>query len=67
MVSQADIMKLLNAHVKEVLDVAELSMPVEKFLIFRKVILDKFGKSGFGRELERVFRSQEGKARAGIY
>ncbi len=59
MVTTANIMKLLNAHVKQVLDVAELSMPGDKFILFRKVILDQFGKSGFGKELERVFRSQE--------
>jgi hypothetical protein len=38
---------------------AELSLPKEKFPLFRKLTLDKFGKSGFGKELERVFRSQE--------
>ncbi len=59
MVTTANIMKLLNAHVKQVLDVAELSMPGDKLILFRKVILDQFGKSGFGKELERVFRSQE--------
>jgi hypothetical protein len=59
MVTQEQIMQLVNSCVKDLLDIAELSLPEEKFPIFRKVTLNKFGKSGLGKELERVFRSQE--------
>lgn len=59
MVNHEEIMRLLNPFVKEILDIAELSLPQEKFPLFRKLTLDKFGKSGFGKELERVLRSQE--------
>ncbi len=52
-------MQLVNAHVKDILDIAELSLPKEKFPLFRKLTLNKFGKSGLGKELERVLRSQE--------
>ena len=59
MVRQEEIIKALNPYIKEILDIAELSLPKEKFPLFRKLTLDKFGKSGFGKDLERVFRSQE--------
>jgi len=51
-------MNLLNPFVKDILDIAELSLPKEKFPLFRKLTLDRFGKSGFGKELERVLRGQ---------
>ena len=53
------IMKLVNCRLKKILDVAALSLPQDKFHIFRKITLDEFGKSGFAKELERVLRSQE--------
>lgn len=59
MVTSEQIMQLVNAHVKDILDIAELSLPKEKFPLFRKLTLNKFGKSGLGKELERVLRSQE--------
>ena len=59
MVTQEQIMQLINPYVKELLDIAELSLPKEKFQIFRKVMLNKFGNSGLGKDLERVFRSRE--------
>jgi len=59
MVEQERIMQLVNARVKKILDLAELSLPHEKFPIFRKLTLDEFGKGGLGKELERVLRSQE--------
>jgi hypothetical protein len=58
MVTHEEIMNLLNPFVKDILDIAELSLPKEKFPLFRKLTLDRFGKSGFGKELERVLRSQ---------
>jgi hypothetical protein len=59
MVNQEHIMQLVNARVKKVLDLAALSLPQDKFLLFRKLTLDEFGKSGLGKELERVLRSSE--------
>lgn len=59
MVSQDQIVQLVNARVKKILDFAELSLPQDKFLIFRKLTLDEFGRSGLVKELERVMRSTE--------
>lgn len=59
MVSQDQIIQLVNARVKKILDFAELSLPQDKFLIFRKLTLDEFGRSGLVKELERVMRSME--------
>ncbi len=59
MVSQDQIVQLVNARVKKILDFAELSLPQDKFLIFRKLTLDEFGRSGLIKELERVMRSTE--------
>jgi len=53
------IIQLVNCLVKRLLDIAELSLPQDKYQIFRKITLDEFGKSGFVKELERVLRSQE--------
>lgn len=59
MVSQDQIVQLVNARVKKILDFAELSLPQDKFLIFRKLTLDEFGRSGLVKELERVMRNTE--------
>lgn len=59
MVTKEQITQLVNVRVKKILDLAELSLPKDKFPLFRKLTLDEFGKSGFGQELERVMRSQE--------
>ena len=59
MVSHDQIVQLVNARVKKILDFAELSLPQDKFLIFRKLTLDEFGRSGLVKELERVMRSTE--------
>ncbi len=59
MVTQDQIIQLINMRVKKILDLAELSLPRDKYTIFRKLTLDEFGKSGLGKELERVMRSTE--------
>lgn len=46
MVSQEQIVQLVNARVKKILDFAELSLPQDKFLIFRKLTLDEFAGVG---------------------
>jgi hypothetical protein len=57
MVTQEQIISLVNARMKRILHFAELAMPRDKYEIFRKLTLDEFGKSGLVRELERVVRS----------
>jgi hypothetical protein len=57
MVTQEQIIKLVNARMNKILSFAELAMPQEKFTLFRKLTLDEFGKSGLVKELERVVRS----------
>ena len=59
MVTQDQIIQLINMRVKKILDLAELSLPRDKYVIFRKLTLDEFGKSGLGKELERVMRITE--------
>ncbi len=53
------LMQLINSRLKKILEVAALSLTPEKFQIFRKIVLDEFGKSGLVKELERVLRNQE--------
>ncbi len=59
MVTPDQITQIVNVRVKKILDLAELSLPQDKFPIFRKLILDEFGKSGLGKELERVLGSKD--------
>jgi hypothetical protein len=59
MVNQEHIMQLVNARVTKILDLAELSLPRDKFSLFRKLTLNEFGKSGLEKELERVLRNSE--------
>ncbi len=59
MVTSEQIMKIVNFRVKKVLDLAELSLPQDKFPKFRKLILDEFGQSGLAKELERVLRERD--------
>jgi hypothetical protein len=59
MVMQELIMQLVYCRVKKMLDLAALSLPQDKYQIFRKITLDEFGKSGLEGELERVLRSSE--------
>jgi len=49
----------VQVRVKKILDLAELSLPQDKFLLFRKMTLNEFGKSGLEGELERVLVSRE--------
>lgn len=64
MVSLEIIIPLINERVKKILDLAKLSLPDEKFVTFRRMVLDEFGRSGLIRELERVGK-QLGKERLG--
>lgn len=53
------IMPLIYTRVKKTLDMAALCLPPDKYQLFRKLMLDEFGKSGLETELARVLRSKE--------
>ena len=55
MMTKDKIMALVNARLTHVLLVAQAALPKEQFGPFRKIVLDQFGKSGLGKELERLF------------
>ena len=47
MIEKDDIMRLVNCHLGKVLRAAELALPQEKFLQFRSIVLNEFGRNGF--------------------
>lgn len=57
MVSKEDIEQALNPHLNRVLLVAEAALSASQFLAFRKLALDAFGKNGFGKDLDRLYRN----------
>ena len=62
MVTKEEIVARLNARVSQVLEAAELGMHAEKFPLFRRVVLNAFGKTGFVGDLEALIsRSRESK------
>ena len=65
MVRKEDIEQVLNPHITRLLLVAETALPPSQFQAFRKVALDEFGKNGFGRDLDRMFREHNGTGRHG--
>lgn len=56
MVSKEDILDLVKRHLNRVLLIAESALPESQFRAYRKLILDEFGQSGFGKELEMLLR-----------
>jgi hypothetical protein len=54
MVSQVQVMELVNYRVTRILLVAEASLPASQFQAFRKLVLNEFGRNGLVRELERL-------------
>jgi hypothetical protein len=44
---------------RRVLQVAEASLPSDRYPAFRKLVLDEFGRSGLETELERVFKEHD--------
>jgi|GEM_PF-1099616 len=46
-----DVIALVQARVKRVLDLAELAIPADKFERFRTLVLDEFGHKGLQRDL----------------
>lgn len=59
MVTKESLLPIIHVRVKKILDLAELCLPEDKFILFRKLTLNEFGKSGLEKELERVFCSKE--------
>ena len=55
----------VEAHVKRVLDLAELAIPTEKFERFRTLVLDEFGHKGLRGELAALSRGH-GMERQGM-
>jgi len=65
MVSKDDILEALNPHLTRVLDVVALVAPDQKFQVCRKLILDEFGREGFGKDLEALLARRNGTERHG--
>ena len=63
MVTKERIEQLINAHINQLLLVAETALPSSQFQAFRKVTLNEFGNNGLGRELDRLFRDNQHKER----
>ena len=55
MVDREQINSLINTKLARVLLVAETAIPAGQFQAYRKFVLDEFGKSGLGKELDRLF------------
>lgn len=53
------ITELLGARLKRVLDAAALALPPERFLQYRKIVLDEFGRRGLLKDLERELRNRD--------
>lgn len=65
MVSKDDILEALNPHLNRVLDVVALVAPDQKFQVCRKLILDAFGRDGFGKDLDALLARRNGTDRDG--
>jgi hypothetical protein len=58
MVSKEEIEKLINIRLNFVLLVAQSSLTENQFNAFRKLTLDSFGKSGLGKDLDRILKEK---------
>jgi len=70
MADARDIVDLVQARVKRVLDLAELAIPADKFERFRTLVFNEFGHEGFRRDLAALLdmaarAAWKGMARAG--
>ena len=55
MVNREQIDRLLNAKLTRILDIAKAALPDSQFQAYRKLVLDEFGRSGLGKELDRLY------------
>ena len=66
MVTKGRIEEILKPRLNYILLVAESSLHESQFRAFRKLVLDCFGKSGFEKDLARIFEGEfQGKDRDG--
>jgi hypothetical protein len=55
-VTPQDFIKLLNPRIKRILDIAEASLPPERYRAFRRVVLNEFGWSGMEEQLKSLLQ-----------
>jgi len=55
-VAKEDVVERVNERVNRLLTVIELCVPQEKYPVFRKFVLDEFGRSGLGRDLDALWQ-----------
>ena len=54
MADARDIVTLVQARVKRILDFAELAVPADKFERFRTLVFNEFGHEGFRKDLAEL-------------
>jgi hypothetical protein len=54
MLTKEQVLEQVSARLNRLLLVAELCLSEKQFTIFRKMMLDEFGRNGLGRDLERL-------------
>jgi hypothetical protein len=65
MVNKDDIEKVLNKRINYLLKVAAVGLPPSQFESFRNIVLNEFGNSGFGMDLDRLFGNNTARHGAG--
>jgi hypothetical protein len=65
MVKKEEIEQAVRSHVNRVLLAAQIGLLPHQFDAFRKLCLDEFGNSGFGKDLEKIFHSNNHAERQG--
>jgi len=58
MVSKEDILESLKTPLRKILLYAESSLPPGQFKAYRKLVLDAYGKNGYGKELDKLFNQK---------
>ncbi len=59
MVTKDDIIGVLNPRLSRLLQLAEAALPESQYRAFRKLALDEFGNSGFGKDLALFLDSRK--------
>ena len=65
MVTQQEILKLIDQSKNEALLLAQSSLSKSKFEAFRKIYLNIFGKNGLEKELARLYAEDRRQDRNG--
>jgi hypothetical protein len=66
MASKQGIMAAINARINKVLLLAEAALPESQFRPFRRLMLDEFGNSGLGKDLDRLCGEDAASERHGM-